>query len=221
MRNEFLVTLMIALAAGCNAQLRDADQVDADIRDGGPYSADGGSTDAAPADGGARLDAGPSAPSCAGRGECTLTSRTCCGVCAAPVVGDVVAVRWDRAEEYRNGVCGGSGPVPCPACASMENPHLSATCRAGACTAIDVRTDETSACSTDADCMLRYGTGCCEPCGTDSTSRLTAFRKDALAAVVRCLPNEGACPPCVPTYPSNARAACNAQTKHCEVILSP
>lgn len=79
MRNEFLVTLMIALAAGCNAQLRDADQVDADIRDGGPYSADGGSTDAAPADGGARLDAGPSAPSCAGRGECTLTSRTCCG----------------------------------------------------------------------------------------------------------------------------------------------
>lgn len=214
MRNEFLLTTLTVFVAACNAQLREGEAADASPADAA--LPDSGAFDAGtPSDG-----ATPPQP-CARSGECALAPRTCCGVCGQPAIGDMVGLRWDRTEAYRSSVCGGGGPVPCPACAAMENPHLTATCRAGTCAAIDVRTDETSACTNDADCMLRYGTGCCEPCGEASATRLTAFRKDAFAAVVRCLPNEGACPPCVATYPLNARAACNAQTKHCEVTLSP
>ena len=217
MRNEFLI--MIALgAAGCSAQVREGATPDAGTLDAG--TADAGTLDAGTLDAGT-FDAGQDLVTCAGPGTCTLVSRACCGVGGQPAAGDRVGLRWDRTEAYRTSVCGGTGPVPCPACATMENPHLTATCRASACTAIDVRTDQTSACTNDADCMLRYGTGCCEPCGTDLASRLTAFRRDALRTVVRCLPNEGACPPCVPTYPANARAVCNARTGHCEVSLSP
>jgi hypothetical protein len=216
MRNELLVALSLSFAAACNAQLRDEAALDAGSSDGG-----GSSRDAQAADGGGRVEAGPRPETCAGPGICTIAARTCCGVCGAPTLSDVVALRWDRTEEYRNGVCGGAGPVPCPACASMENPHLTAVCRASTCAAIDVRLDDVSACASDADCMLRYGTGCCERCGSGSETQLTAFRRDALRVVVRCLPNEGACPECVATYPPNARAACNARTKHCEVRFSP
>jgi len=201
MRNEFLVVLSL-VGAACNAQLRETE-----------------APDAAPVDAGGDVDAGPSPVACTRPGECSLVARTCCGVCGQPAVGDMFGLRWDRTEQYRSVVCGGPGPVPCPACATMENPHLTATCRASACLAIDVRTDTVSACTTDADCMLRYGTGCCELCGEGLTSQLTALRKDALQAVVRCLPNEGACPPCMPTYPATARAACNPQTRRCEVTL--
>ena len=79
------------------------------------------------------------------------------------------------------------------ACAVMSNPNLGALCRAGHCTAVDVRTDATSACSVDADCMLRYGLSCCEPCvGRDD--ELVAIRKDAVASLTFCAPNEGGLP---------------------------
>ena len=194
--------------AACEGQVRTADNLDASYTDAGADAAvEGGALDAA------------SLGNCAEPGECALVTRTCCGVCGAPAVTDMASVRWDETEAHRNSVCGG-GPVPCPACAAMLNPNLGALCRASHCAAVDVRTDSVSNCTQDADCMLRYGLSCCEMCsGTESM--LTAFRKDALRDLTTCAPNEGACPPCVPTYPSNARARCNAQTRHCEVARTP
>lgn len=201
-----LVLALLALTA-CEAQVREPDPVDASYTDA---ARDADAADAADA---------ASLGNCSQPGECALVSRTCCGVCGAPAVNDMASVRWDEIEAHRSSVCGG-GPVPCPACATMTNPNLGALCRASQCAAVDVRTDSVSSCARDADCMLRYGLSCCEMCsGTDAM--LTAFRKDALRDLTTCAPNEGACPPCVPTYPTGARARCNAQTRHCEVARTP
>ncbi len=209
-RYELTMVFLFFFAASCSAQVREVGPTDAGTADGGGI-----------VDAGDAPDANTSPASCTGFGECSLTSRTCCGVCGSPTLDDVSAIRWDKVELYRSVVCGGNGPVPCPACASMENPHLTAVCRSSICSAIDVRNDTVSACTSNADCMLRYGTGCCETCGVGLESHLTAFRKDAVQSVVRCLPNEGACPPCVATYPANASAVCNPRTRRCEVRVTP
>jgi hypothetical protein len=104
-------------------------------------------------------------------------------------------------------------------CAVRANPHLATACRGGQCAAIDVRIDEASSCMQDADCTLRYGTTCCEPC-SGTVDQLTAIAKSQLAKVVRCMPNEGACPACVPMYPRTASARCNPSTNRCEVAIT-
>jgi hypothetical protein len=216
MRNErrgiavLLVFAPLALGGGsgaCNAEVREAPLDDGGLEDAG---ADGGPTDAA-------TDAPPDLRSCTTQNACALVAATCCGVCGEPAATDMTSVHWDRVDAHRLAVCG-PGPVPCPACAVRPNPHLATACRGGQCAAIDVRTDEASDCTADADCTLRYGTACCEVC-SGTAEQLTALATSQLAKTVRCLPNEGACPPCAPVYPEGARARCNPATKHCEVAL--
>jgi hypothetical protein len=207
-----LYLLAACVVASCEGQVRSENPVDAATKDASHDAADGGDG------GGVSVDAS-SLGSCAQPGECVLVTRTCCGVCGAPAVTDMDAVRWDETETHHNELCG-TGPVNCPRCAIMTNPHLGAICRASHCAAVDVRTDATSSCTTDADCMLRFGLSCCEMCaGTDA--ELTAIRQDALHDLTTCAPNQGACPPCVPTYPTRAHARCNAQTRQCEVARTP
>jgi hypothetical protein len=191
----FTIGTLAAGLVSCGAQLREEPAADA----------------AAP------IDAATNVRACTAHDDCKLRSATCCGVCGSPQVNDMTAVRWDREAAYRDAVCG-PGPVACPACAAMTNPHLTALCRAGTCVAIDVRTDAVGACVTDADCTLRFGTACCELC-SGNADQLTAIPTAAIATIVRCMPNEGACPDCLPRYPRGARAACNPQTRRCEVLL--
>jgi hypothetical protein len=152
---------------------------------------------------------------CAGPGTCALVNASCCGVCGQPTLRDVMTIASAERGRHVWRICGTLSPI-CPDCHTEPNPHLTATCRAGACVAVDVRNDELGACATDADCMLRFGTACCEPC-QDFVGSLTAFARARANDVIRCGPGEGVCPECVPIYPHGARAVCNPRTKHCEV----
>jgi hypothetical protein len=98
--------------------------------------------------------------------------------------------------------------------------YVTAVCRMDTCNAIDIRTDELSACSTDSDCTLRWGVNCCELCATDTQNTgLVAVRKTPSYSEALCNP-ETPCPPCAPPpYPANASAVCNS-TGHCEVLFS-
>ena len=183
--------------------------------DGGTGS-DGGNVASG---GGARVDgAFVSYGSCAGPGWCELVPLTCCGKCGVPALGDMIAVNYNLTTVYRNDVCKG-GTIPCPDCAAMDDPNLTAVCRQSTCRAVDVRTDTMSGCTVDDDCVLRAGNGCCESCAAVSPAELIALSKTGLGELQSnvCHPDQGACPPCVPQYPPNVVARCDPQTRHCFV----
>lgn len=154
--------------------------------------------------------------SCSGAGQCALIARTCCGSCATPTVSDMVAVHTGYESKYRDKVCGPTPPA-CPDCAPyIADDSLQAWCVAGRCTAIDVRKESVSSCTTDSDCMLRHS-GCCESCEgrrDDLVALSKASIGDYRAKV--CVGDE-ACPRCMPDYPTDAMARCDIATKHCVV----
>ena len=152
--------------------------------------------------------------SCDGPGQCVITHGGCCAGCGMPEAETVVAVNAAQIEGYRESVCPEGGA--CPACATQLNPNLFAYCDAGHCRAADVRTHAVSACATSADCTLRFGTDCCEPCG-GSNEMLTAVSGAGGLSSLVC----GAfmpCPPCVPQYPTDATVICDLG--HCQVALA-
>jgi hypothetical protein len=105
-------------------------------------------------------------------------------------------------------------PQPCPQCASQPNPNLAARCEGGACKAFDVTVNAWSACSSDADCHIRSGLGCCETCGTDASSIVAVANAadDALRAAM-CGPGDTLCPACDPRQDAFARCV----SGHCIV----
>lgn len=153
---------------------------------------------------------------CTAVGQCELAAKGCCGTCGTPTVNDVNGVNRTQGQAYQDDNCPGPIP-PCPACASQNNPNLAAFCVQDACTAIDVRGDAVSACTTDADCRLRYS-DCCESCGQASPDMVIALSQSG-ASVYRsqvCAPDQ-ACDKCLATYPDTVKAIC-AATGHCAVV---
>lgn len=191
--------------------------------DEGEPTTDAG-VDAAPT-----TDSGISADwtSCTGPGQCAVVAKTCCGACSGPSLANSVALRTGFESKYRDSVC---GPVPpgCPECAPfIADDSIQAWCQfgaagggggapAGKCTVVDVRTESVSACTTDADCMLRHSS-CCEPCEErrDDLVALTPAGLEAYRSKV-CVGDE-TCSRCASRYPFDARARCDAATRHCVV----
>jgi hypothetical protein len=173
--------------------------------------------------GGGDGSAPPSLAACSGPGVCQLTSRSCCGTCGQPTVGDMVGVHMDKESAYRSLACSG-GDQACPACAGQPNPDLTAVCRKQTCQAVDVSTDDAlSGCNADTDCVLRYANTCCEPCGGAPAGELIALSTSGSAEYRAnvCRPDSGACSRCLVAYPPLVKATCNPQTKHCEVFIPP
>jgi hypothetical protein len=203
-RSTTLVGCLLALSCtllACGSRTLESSPDDASTADG----ASDGSSDATP----------ESFLACTGSGgECTLVYPSCCQKCGTSVLSDFVAVNQSQSSAYHDYVC--PAPIPCPGCATMIDPNLVAFCRASSCAAVDVRTDEVSRCTTDADCTLRYAS-CCEPCGGSdfglialSTSGVAEYRQQV------CAPST-ACPKCLTTYPSTSHAVCDTTTGHCMV----
>ena len=170
---------------------------------------DGGAVDSGGADGGV-MDSGGAIPRwqrCTVASDCVVVSVDCCGSCGQPSPGDMIGVNSGRISDYRGGRCDG---VACPACFMEPDPNLIATCDAGQCQAVDVRTDPVSACSTDSDCSLRTNT-CC----ACSSSEPIAVSGDFSALV--CDGDE-VCPECAPAFPG-WEAVCNAG--HCVTLMPP
>lgn len=196
--SPLLLVLTLAASAGCGSKVV-AGGGSGGTGTGGTSSGDGGST---------------SFTACNGPGQCELVGTGCCGSCGTPELTGKTAVNSAQADAYFKSVC--PEPVPCPACAEQPNPNLFAYCDSGNCRAVDVRTDALSACNTDADCRLRFGTDCCESCSGD-TSQLVAVSVSNDLGALTCSPNED-CPGCIPGYPPGAIAICNAG--HCMVDLA-
>ena len=151
---------------------------------------------------------------CSSHADCTLVSASCCGSCGAPTSADVVALRVDAVATHRMSVCG-SGVVACPACATMANPDLFASCQNSVCTVVDLLASSLTSCTTNADCALRAA-ACCE-CGAPmdvwNLVALAGSGSSEFAAMV-CDPGT-ACDECMPVYPVAPAPACSAG--HCRL----
>jgi hypothetical protein len=182
---------------------------------------DGGSTGDDSGSGGKDIDAAvASLQKCEGPGTCILSATGCCGLtCGYSSVSQLVAIEWQKGDALRNATCDADGPVPCPGCAQAMDPNWQAFCRANECVGIDVRTDAISACTTDADCTLRYAT-CCQSCTATSGGPVVAVASTATLELQAqlCLPNSAPCPHCMPQYPTNVKAVCDPSTHHCAVV---
>ncbi len=160
-----------------------------------------GATGATGGTGGVGGNCGAAAKSCAVTSDCILTAASCC-VCSKPQLSDYIAI--NKAQQ-KSCVCQG----PACGCAAAPNPYLGATCKSGTCTGFDVQQiDALSACSSDADCTLRMGLGCCPAC---SGSQVVALRAGAESTLAKLVCDNGApqpCPACAPVFPPNTHAAC-------------
>jgi hypothetical protein len=144
--------------------------------------------------------------------DCTITTKTCCGVCGEPTLGDVIAIPVERLDAYRTDVC--AEPVACPDCASIANPSLIATCEAGACRALDVRTLDLSRCEADSDCIARSAS-CC---ACDDRYGRIAIRadKEAEYAALVCPSSDYDCAGCEPGLLPAQEVYC-ADDGHCRL----
>jgi hypothetical protein len=190
----FASLLALSIAAGCGSTVTTGG-----TGGGGTGGSGGGGVDFA---------------ACDAPGQCVITTATCCGVCGAPELADVVAVNAEHVIDYANANC--PDPTACPECATGENPNLYAICESGRCAAKDVRQSEVSACASDSDCVLRFGMGCCEAC-TGVESDLVSVSVQGFQSVYDALGCAGVpCDACLPQYPMYTVALCNAGG-HCEV----
>jgi hypothetical protein len=159
----------------------------------------------------------PDYDACAVASDCVIASNGCCGVCDVPDLSahDVIAYnpKFQR-QLLCNFVRGASAPdsdvpacEPCPPTGAGVINYLVAQCVQHQCSVLDLRDPSFSACESDADCVLRHGTGCCQSC---SNAELVALRKDVAIEKLVC---DGAVPPvCAACTPSGsfARAVCSA-----------
>jgi hypothetical protein len=150
---------------------------------------------------------------CSSHSDCQLVPASCCGACGAPTSQDVVALRTDAAAGYRESACGTGSP--CPACASLNNPDLFASCQNSECVVVDLTTNPVSACSADADCVLRAAT-CCE-CGASMDPwRLVAITKNSENSYASLVCDATAmCAECMPEYPTSQTRTCS--DGHCRI----
>lgn len=182
----------------------DGGRQDLGVRDSGADGAAGGDA--------GDVDAGSSDwRACTDQGQCRFASNTCCDACGVPTLGDLDAIRIGREGAHFAEVCATPDPA-CPDCVMLNAPpHLIATCAAGACAGIDVRTGPLSDCATDSDCRVRT-TSCCE-CGGEARYIAIASSAESAYAALVCPAGTG-CPECAPVYPATLIPRCGGDG-HC------
>jgi len=205
--------LMLVWASACSSSHGGTDSgvdaaADSAVDSGSDAAVDSGS-DAA-VDSGSDGGTTPWA-SCTANSECVVMPVTCCGTCGQASASDMVGVNRSHISEYRGDRC---DVAICPACAGEPDPNLIATCEAGTCRALDVRTDPVSACTVSSDCTLRINT-CCM-CSFDPPIAIRADGEADFQALV-CDGDE-VCPECAPAFP-NWAAYC--QVNHCAAGITP
>jgi len=178
----------------------DGGRQDLGVRDSGAADGDAGDVDAGSSDWRA----------CTDQGQCRFASNGCCDACGVPTLSDLDAIRVGRDGAHFAEVCPTPDPA-CPDCLTLDAPHLVATCAAGACAGVDVRTAALSECATDSDCRVRT-TSCCECGGEPRYIAIASSAESAYAALV-CPAGTG-CPECAPVYPATLVPRCGSDG-HC------
>jgi hypothetical protein len=140
--------------------------------------------------------------------ECELRAPGCCGYCGEPTLDVVEPINESLSQAFYDATCGEENPA-CPDCAAGYNANLYAYCNQGQCAEADVVTEPWNTCNEASDCTLRVGTACCESCSLGDISNLIAIPFGEAALLDQVCDGEPApCPPCAPTYPSEAEAIC-------------
>jgi hypothetical protein len=213
---------LILGAVACGGTATVFDQGNGAGGDGGSGNAGAGAsggTGAAGGNGGA--GASSSYDDCKGPGECQIAYDTCCGTCGTATLDDLAPINGALSGAYHQALCG-DPPPPCPECAGDIPVDFFAYCEAGTCVEADVRLHVLSECNVASDCVLRWGLGCCEQCGTADPyyGGLVAVSTNGQMLLPQfvCGPLDGDCPPCVPDYPPEVSAECVAG--HCVVVVA-
>jgi hypothetical protein len=150
--------------------------------------------------------------------DCRLVEPGCCAPCEPVAPSDLVAVNWDRELDAND--CNGTPSCdPCPAVPELETTRQDyiPACRAGTCTLVDLRATDATACTTDGDCMVRAGSGCCELCVAGAFVALSST--DYIAEM--CGPYLAApsqCEVCLRSPTDGYSAKCDAASGHCQVV---
>jgi hypothetical protein len=108
-------------------------------------------------------------------------------------------------------------PISCGACPPVDElsttrQYFVPTCYAGSCGIADLREQDATTCSSDADCVLRDGAQCCEGC--DGTGIVTV-NPSKLDIPSLCAEDQG-CPDCASIIPPEYGAQC--QSGRCRVV---
>jgi hypothetical protein len=95
--------------------------------------------------------------------------------------------------------CMARGCTPC-----VVGPQWIPRCIDNRCAIVDLDSSAFSACGVDADCELRWGTRCCDPCRPNPDTDLVSTARTAIF----CAPDDF-CDPCAPRpFPAGATAVC-------------
>jgi hypothetical protein len=136
---------------------------------------------------------------CEQNADCDVRSASCCGGA------DPIAVNGAFLDEWMYQNCWpppGCPPPPPPAL----GPQAAAICEAGRCTAIDLRQDPMTACSSPDDCVMRK-LDCCN-CGDASTTTIAIALSQELAYVhLACDPGTE-CDSCVHIFDPGYKTDC-------------
>jgi len=156
--------------------------------------------------------------SCREPSDCVVVGASCCGPCEPVTIDGLAAINVGFLSAYTESLCGDAVcdgcPPPIPSTATRQN--FGTTCESGRCVVFDVREHELSACTDDADCMLRTNMDCCEGCTTVAP---TAVNASADIVAVVCGDAPVSCVTCAPVLPANAVAICES-TGHCGVAYT-
>ena len=140
---------------------------------------------------------------CTRSSECVVRPDDCCQANC-----ERSALNVMNGVGFRNFIrsCLDRGCMPCRVSARWVP-----RCVENRCTIVDLDSSSFSACRTQADCQLRWGTACCELCLADAAFDLVSVSTSAAF----CAPDD-TCDPCrQPPFPATARAVC--VDEHCEV----
>ncbi len=145
---------------------------------------------------------------CTTTADCRVSSWACCGGCEPVAATDLVGLRTDAGEDYRE--LRACSELSCGACAEVPPAERSgryyyAPCLQGQCGVRDIRTSALTECSAPSDCVLRCGTACCPSCDPGS---VIALRADVDQSVEFCGKASLDCDDCVCEIPGGTVADC-------------
>jgi hypothetical protein len=160
---------------------------------------------------------------CTGPGQCILVeaARDCCVArCGEEPLSFFDAIHVDHLPAWHAGQTCAGCLEPCGAEGTQafiqSTRTFVAACEDGRCRPVDIREHAATACTSDADCRLRWGATCC-PDRQENPDTIVAYsNRDELRALT-CQARLTQCGP-EPEPPTRALAVCNADG-HCESIL--
>lgn len=140
---------------------------------------------------------------CTRSSECFIKPADCC---QNDCMRDALVTRNSRGFDGYLTSCVERGCTPC-----RVSGRWVPQCVENRCTIVDLENSDLSACRAAADCKMRWGAVCCEPCSPDPAFDLVSVSR----AATFCAAGDS-CDPCgLPSFPATASVVC--VDEHCRL----